>query len=71
MLNIVIVSAPQDHNQPLLVLRLWLAAEAAAKFVLQPCSQAPITGPGAGAGTVIVCHTSWKPDGPFSLTPVV
>ena len=48
VLNIVIVSIPQDHNQPLLVLRLWLAAEAVAKFVLQACSHAAMTGPGRG-----------------------
>ena len=63
--------ADKDHNQPLLVLRLLPAAEATAKLALQPCSQAPMTGPGAVAGGVIVCHTSMKPDGPFSLTPVV
>src|ERR1700722_17822478 len=71
VLNIVIVSAPQAHNQPLLVLRLLPAEEATTRFVLQPCSHAPITAPGAVAGGVIVCQTSMKPDGPFSLTPVV
>jgi hypothetical protein len=71
VLNIVIDSAPHDHSQPRLVLRLLPAAEAVAKFVLQPCSHAAMTGPGAVVEGAIVCHTSMKPDGPFSLTPVV
>ena len=50
VLNIVIVSIPQDHSQPLLVLRLWLAAEAVAKFALQPCSHAAMTAPGPSPG---------------------
>ena len=59
VLNIVIVSIPQDHNQPRLVLRVMEAAEAVAKFVLHVCSHAAMTGPGAVAGTVvIVCQTS-------------
>ena len=59
VLNIVIVSIPQDHNQPRLVLRLWAAAEAVAKFALQPCSHAPMTAPVPSPATVaIVCQTS-------------
>src|SRR5271166_2986222 len=58
VLNIVIVSIPQDHNHPLLVLRVILAADAVAKFVLQLCNHAAMTGPGAGPGTVSDCQTS-------------
>ena len=64
VLNIVIVSIPQDHNQPRLVLRpapgvvVEVPPTAVAKFALQSFSHAPMTGPGAVPALVSVCSTS-------------
>ncbi len=70
VLNIVIVSIPQDHNQPRLVLRFMAAAEAVAKLVLQPCSHAPMIGPGTVGGTVvIVARRLSSPVGHSDLCP--